>query len=139
MLLPGTQRGSKCKLLARTGITRCCCQPVTLDPRHFLSLLNGRSLDVTAQANRTLSCWWDTPRQHGRSGVGVGTRPIGESEVRAVHAVKTYEREFGGTTPRILYAGTSYSSVCPHTSLYPGVGVEGNIPDCPLNRRLGGP
>jgi hypothetical protein len=34
-------------------------------------------------------------------GVGVGTRPIGEIEVLAVHAMKTCGREYGGTAPRI--------------------------------------
>ena len=94
---------------------------------------------IMLKANRTLPRWWDTRRDHGSSGVGVGTRTIGESEVLAVHAMKTYGREFGGTTPHILNVCTSDGSVCPHTSLYPGVGVEWKIPHCPLNRRLGGP
>jgi hypothetical protein len=89
--------------------------------------------------NRTLPLWWNTPRHHGSSGVGVGTRTTGESEVLAVHPMKTYGRECGGTTPRILNVCTSDSSVCPHISLYPGVVVEGKIPHCPLNRSLGGP
>jgi hypothetical protein len=67
------------------------------------------------------------PTPPGGSGVCIGTRPIGESEVLVVHDMKTYGRECGGTTPRILSVGTSDSGVCPHTSLYPGVGVGGKI------------
>jgi len=89
------------------------------------------------EANRNLPRWCDTPR-HCSSGVGVGIRPIGENEVLAVDVMKTYGREFGGTTPRILNAGSSDSCVCPYISLYTGVGVDGKISHCPLNRRLGG-
>lgn len=47
---------------------------------------------VMLKASRTLPCWWDTPRHHGCS--GVGKRPIGESEVLAVHAMRTCGRGY---------------------------------------------